>query len=109
MLMTMLKWISACVLLSSLYWFPDRYRAALVFGTWTVAIAVLAFLDLPERLLWIPVTLGVLGVFGSMIVLSFPTNIGLTINLLTLVLFGAAVDVMRISRRSPALIKHRTR
>ena len=109
MVTTLLKWISAGTLAGSLYLSPNRYCAALLLAVWTIAIAVFVHSNLAEKFLWIPVLLGLAGVFGSIVVLALPANITLTVNLATLVLFAVAVDVLKKHRPLLDVIKHRAR
>jgi hypothetical protein len=109
MVMTLLKWMSAGTFAGSLYYSPSRYCAALLLAVWAIAIVVFVHSNLAEKFLWVPVLLGLAGVFGSIVVLVLPANITLTVDLATLVLFVAAVDALKKRRPLLALIKHRAR
>jgi hypothetical protein len=108
MVMTLLKWISG-PLVGSLYYSPDGHRTEVLIVVWTVVISVFIRSNLAEELLWIPVLLGLSGVFGSIAILAFSGNTALTVNLTTLVAFVIAVDVLKKHRCALVAMKHHAR
>jgi hypothetical protein len=103
MFTTRLQWITGGAFLGSLFWFPARdYVALLLFVVWAAAIGMMVYLNLADKFLWIPVLLALAGVLGSVFVLAIPTNISLTANIATLVLFVASLKVLKKRRASTA-------
>lgn len=91
-----------------MFWFTARDCATLLLVIWTAAIAVFVDSDLVSRYLWIPVSLGLTGVLGSIFMLAIPASVILAANVATLVLFIISFEVLKKKRRSLlALIKHR--
>ena len=100
MLTTLLKCITVIPFLGSLFWYSSRDGAVLLLAIWTVAIGGLVFSDLTNRLLWIPVLLAFVGVFGTVVVLVIPGNATLAANGATLVMFIISVETLKKRRRS---------
>ncbi len=85
----------------SLLWFGARDCATLLLVIWTAAIAVFVDSNLVARFLWIPVSLGLAGVVGSLFILAIPVGITLAVNVAALVLFVLSFEILK--QRSPKL------
>lgn len=92
----------------SSFWFVVRDSVSLLLVIWTAAIAVFVDSDLVGRYLWIPVSLGLTGVLGSVSMLAVPANVILAANVATLALFVISFEILKKKHRSTlTLIKHR--
>ncbi len=107
MFQTVLKWICAGTFAGSLYYWPNLYCAEILLAVWILSIVVFAHSNLAEN--WIPVVLGITGVFGSIVVLALPARSTLTVDLAALALFAVAVDVLKKRKPLLAVIGHRVR
>ena len=95
-------------ILGSLFWCSACQCVSLLLVIWTLAIGFLAYFNLANRFLWIPVLLALAGVFGSILVLAIPADIILAANVATLVLFGVSLEVLKDKRDSSvAVLRHR--
>lgn len=80
----------------------------LLVAIWVGAIAVLVSLDWPDNHLWIPVSLAVAGVFGSVLPAAVAPNRALIANAATLALFILALERLRPRhRRAVVFVNHR--
>jgi len=107
MLTTLLKWLAGSALLGSLFWCSARDCAALLLAVWVVAIGVFVCTNLPDRFLWVPVSLALAGLFSAILVLTIPANVSRTASVATLVLFVVSLEVLKKRRSSLALMRHR--
>ena len=103
MLVQMSKWILGSALLGELFWCRPYDCVLLLLVGWTVAVAVLLYLNLASRVLWIPVLLAITGVFGSLVILAIPGNVTLAVNVATLAGFAVSVELLERWRSSPYL------
>jgi len=93
-----------------MFWFAARDSVALLLVVWTAAIAVFVDSDLVSRYVWIPVSLGLMGVLGSIFMLAVPANVILAANVALLALFIVSFEALKMSHRSsPVSIKPRGR
>jgi hypothetical protein len=106
---TVLKAIAGGALLGSLFWRSSRGCAALLLLAWTIAIGVFAYLNLPERFLWIPVLLATAGVLSPVFVLAIPAQITMAASTATFILFIGSLEVLSTKRWSSALGRNRAR
>jgi hypothetical protein len=81
-------------------WFSVRDFVTLLLVIWTAAIAVFAHSDLVSQFIWIPVSLGLAGVLGSIFILAIPANVILAANIAVLVLFVVSFEVLKRKHRS---------
>jgi hypothetical protein len=102
----LLEWISEIAFIESLFGYSARECAALLLAVWTVVIGVFVCSNFAEKLLWIPVLLGVTGVLGSIFVLAIPANVVLATDIATLALFIVSFEVLKKRRPSMAAVKH---
>jgi hypothetical protein len=94
----------------STFWFAARDSVALLLVIWTAAIAVFVDSDLVGRYLWIPVSLGLTGVIGSILMLAIPATVILAANVALLAVFIISFEALKISRRAALVsLKHRGR
>jgi hypothetical protein len=105
----LLKSIAGAAFFGSLFSGSSRECAALLLLAWTVAIGIFTYLNLPDRLLWIPVLLAVAGVFGPILVLAIPAQIALAASAATFVLFIASLELLSAKRWSRAFLRNRAR
>jgi len=96
-----LKLLQDSTSFGSVVWLAARDWATLLLVIWTAAIAVFVDSNFVARFLWIPITLGLAGVLGSILMLAIPANLTLAANVVTLVLFVVAFEVLK--RRRPKL------
>jgi hypothetical protein len=104
MFKTLLKGIMGAAILGTLYLWSTRDCVVPMLAVWTAAIWVLICFNLADRLLWIPVVLALAGVFGSILALVVPVDIGLTANLATLLLFCFSLERLKRKRRSAVVV-----
>ncbi|HWR15447.1 MAG TPA: hypothetical protein VN577_11510 [Terriglobales bacterium] len=89
-------------------WFSARDSVTLLLIAWSTAIAVFAASDVTGRFIWIPVSLGLAGVMGSIIMLAIPANVMLASNIATIILFVVSLEVLKkIHRSCLASVRHR--
>ena len=96
-----LKLFNDSTSLGSVVWFAARDWATLLLVIWTAAISVFVDSNFVARFLWIPISLGLAGVLGSILMLALPANLTLAANVATLVLFVVAFEVLK--KRRPKL------
>ncbi len=109
MLAILLKWITTAAVFGSLFFCSARDCAALLLVVWSVAIGILVCSNLGDRLLWLPVFLGLVGVFGSVFMLAIPVRINLAVNGITLAMFIVSLEILtKHGRSSLVVVKHRT-
>ncbi|HWR14794.1 MAG TPA: hypothetical protein VN577_08185 [Terriglobales bacterium] len=93
--------------LDSLFGYSARECAATLLAVWAVAIGVFVCSKSAEKLIWIPVLLGIAGVLGSIVVLAIPAKFTLEANVVTLALFIVSFGMLK--KRHPATAVVRTR
>jgi hypothetical protein len=76
---------------------------------WVGAIAVLVYVDLADRFLWVPVLLALTGVFASILPLVMSPNIAVVVNASTLTLFILSVQMSKLKRRLPITVMRQRR
>jgi hypothetical protein len=84
----------------SAFWFSARDCVTLLLVIWAAAIATFVESNTVARLLWIPISLGLIGVLGSLVILAIPSNVILEANVATLVLFVISFEVLKRKRHS---------
>jgi hypothetical protein len=104
---TILRIFADTASLGSMLWFAARDCATLLLVVWTAAIAVFVDSNLVARFLWIPVSLGLAGVVGSLLILAIPVGITLAVNVATLVLFVVSFELLKKRRPKLALSSRR--
>jgi hypothetical protein len=92
----------------SMLWFSVRDFVTLLLVIWTAAIAVFVHSDLVSQFIWIPVSLGLAGVLGSIFMLALPANVIVAANVATLLLFVVSFEVLKGKLHSRLIsVKHR--
>jgi hypothetical protein len=66
---------------------------------WVGAIAILVYVNLADKFLWVPVLLALTGIFASILPLAMSSNIALVANAATLILFILSVQMFKPKRR----------
>jgi hypothetical protein len=106
MFATIPRLLTGTAAISSLF-FAARDCTTLLLVIWTAAIAVFVDSNPVARFLWIPVSLGLVGVLGSILILAIPADLTLAANVATLVLFVVSFEVLK--KRHPKLALNKRR
>lgn len=102
---TLLTRIAGAAILGGLFWCSARACVTVLLVLWMILIGSFVYSTVKERLLYVPVLLGAIGVLGSIFVLAIPGKITLAANVAVVVSFVASVALINRGA-SISLVRH---